>query len=180
MLCRLGEPNVARSTEARTCAQLVVAMRYAGTQLILLDDFMDMGDSATQRPIIYIAEWLIHLICQTETRLVVAGPPSCSDLFAQAPRFARRLGAPIRLVRFSWNDDDSRQEFIAIFKSFQYELAKQCDVSILDSPDMVYLLYCASGGLIGSLFQLLRSGVQNAMLDRRSAVSGDDLAARHS
>jgi energy-coupling factor transporter ATP-binding protein EcfA2 len=169
ILAALRAPNIARSTEDGTSHELVVAMRNAGTRLLLLDDFMNIGNGATRRHMIDIADWLIYITCQTETRLVIAGPPSCSDHVVQNMRFERRLGEPIRLERF-----------IAILKSFQYEIAKQCDVSILLSPEMAYHMYCASGGLMGNLVELLKCGIGNAMHDTKSTISVNDFATDRS
>jgi hypothetical protein len=179
ILCEFGHPFVPRSTEATTCARLIGAMRCAGIHLLLLDDFIHVGNCVTQRSMVQITEWLIHLTSATGSRVVVAGPPSCSDLVDQSPRVASRLGDPIRLERFSWDKPESRQDFIAILRSFQERLARECDVSILDSPDMVHVMYCASGGLIGNLVRLLRSGVQNARMNRRPAVSRNDFVVPH-
>ncbi|MBW4028700.1 MAG: ATP-binding protein [Acidobacteria bacterium] len=88
MLIALGEPSVGRSTMAGS-AHLVRAMRSAGSQLIVLDDCQNLGDSRTERKTRDLCEWLIDLTCHTETRLILAGPPSCSDLIAQNRRFVR-------------------------------------------------------------------------------------------
>jgi GTPase SAR1 family protein len=180
ILWALDERVVARLSESRIHAKLVGAMRHAGTQLLLIDEFQHCGGCANQKLVTEIAEWLIALTSGTGTRLVVSGCPSYSDFFVRNPRFARRFGEPMTMVRFSWNEDASRQDFIGFLKSMQFQLAKRCDVSILDSPGMHYLMYCASGGLIGNLVRLLKHAVHNAMLDSRSAICIDDLAVDHS
>lgn len=108
------------------------------------------------------------------TRLVLAGPPSCSDLIAQNRRFVRRFEAPIILERFSWDDDDQRLEFMAILKSFEYEVGKRVGVSILDSPETAFHVHSASAGLIGNVARLLRCAVANALAESRSTVCLND------
>jgi hypothetical protein len=179
MSTALCESSVGISTMADD-AHLVRAMRRARTQLIMLDDCNNLGDSGTERKTRNLCEWLIDLTGQTETRLVVAGPPSCRDLIAQNMRLATRFSAQIILERFSWDDKDQRREFMSILQSFEVELGKHFGMSFIDSSETSFRIYSDSAGLIGNVVRLLRSAVANALAESRTKVSADDFAAARS
>jgi hypothetical protein len=71
---------------------------------------------------------------------------------------------------------DDREELIAILAAFDSQLRAHFDIPRLDTEDMAYRFYCATGGLIGYLAKILREAEWAANADGRKFIKLEHLA----
>jgi hypothetical protein len=127
----------------------------------------------------HVADWLKILVDDSNVALVVAGLPTCQAVLDQNEQLAGRFLSPIFMPRFEWSNDEHRDEFIGILGSFQESIGEHFDLPALDSLDMGFRCYCATGGLMGYLTKFLRQAVWNAIDSQRKTISLADLAHAH-
>lgn len=126
-----------------------------------------------------MADWLKVLVDESKVALVVSGLPSALAVIKQNEQLEGRFLAPVEMQRFDWRIPAHRSEFAAITGAFEQSLVTQLDVPSFREPEMVFRLYCASGGLIGYLTKLLRQLVWTAAETQRKSLSLGDFDKAH-
>jgi hypothetical protein len=127
----------------------------------------------------HVADWLKILVDDSKVALVVAGLPSCTAVLDQNEQLAGRFLSPVFIPRFNWLHTDHRSEFCAILSAFQESLGEHFDLPELDSENMAFRFYCATGGLIGYLTKTLRQVVWDALDNGRRVIALKDLELAH-
>jgi hypothetical protein len=115
----------------------------------------------------------------SKVALVVAGLPSCGAVISQNEQLAGRFLSPILMPRFDWKIDNHREEFVGILGAFQESIGQFFDLPRLDSADMVFRCYCATGGLMGYITKVLRQAVWDAIDADRKQITLEHLAVAH-
>jgi hypothetical protein len=87
--------------------------------------------------------------------------------------------ASIQLPRFSWTDPTQRGEFISILEEYHNQIAKDFKMPALHSDEMVFRIFLATGGLMGSLSKLLRTSLRDAADRKRTSITLEDLNIAH-
>lgn len=179
MLRSMKDPMAHRGTENDKTGRLQDLMEGAGTRMVMIDEFQHFYDKVSHKVAHHVADWLKILVDNSTVALVVAGLPSCLAVLEQNEQLARRFLSPCVMPRFLWTNDEHRDEFIAILGAFQESLGSQFDLPRLDSGEMAFRFYCATGGLIGYLTKVLRQAVWDALDGNRSSITLKDLAVAH-
>ncbi|QWE22984.1 TniB family NTP-binding protein [Polynucleobacter sp. AP-Jannik-300A-C4] len=175
MLRALGDPQSYSGTENAKTMRLKLLMRSAKTSMVIIDEFQHFYDKGTHKVMHYVADWLKILVDDTKCALVVAGLPTCKAVLDQNEQLAGRFFAPIVLPRFDWGDIDQREEFVGILGAFHKSISSHFDIPPLDSNEMAFRCYCATGGLIGYLSKLLRHAVWEALDTNKKIITIEDL-----
>jgi len=162
MLHQIGDPLFDKGTENSKTIRLKKLIRGAGTKLIILDEFQHFIDQANRKVQHHVADWLKILVDDTCVGLVVAGLPSSINVIQSNEQLARRFMAPIELRRFDWGVSEEQVEFRQLLFSLQESLAP-FDLPELDSEEMSFRMYLASGGLIGFVIKILRAATTLAI-----------------
>jgi hypothetical protein len=164
-----------KGTETNMIHRLIELMKAVGVILMMLDEFQHFYDKKSQRVMHHIADTLKLIIDESKVALVVSGLPSCRVVLEQNEQLARRALSPIIMPRFDWNSADDQDEFFAILGAFQAELSAVFEMPELDSDEMAFRFYCATGGLIGYMSKILRLATWNAIDEDRHVITLDDL-----
>jgi hypothetical protein len=175
MLESLQSPDAYCGTQNQQSSKLRTQMKNVGTQMVIIDEFQHFCDSATNKVMHDVADWLKILIDDTKTTLVIGGLPRCKAVIDQNEQLAGRFLAPIELPRFDWENVQQRQEFVTILDAFREEISKQYKIVPLATDSMAFRFYCATGGLIGYLSNLLRKAERNAISEGKSQIRLEDL-----
>lgn len=179
MLKAIGDPRYAEGTEIAKTARLHRLMKEIGTRVLLIDEFQHFVDKGTNQVMHHVADWLKILVDETKVVLIVSGLPSCRQVIDQNEQLAGRFLAPLLLPRFNWTDDDLRDEFLAILAAFHEALSSHFDMPVLDSEEIGFRMYCATGGLMGHITRLLRQLVWNAIDDGKNKLALADFDRAH-
>ena len=179
MLEALGDPKFDKGTEAAKTRRLIKLLKKVRTRMVVLDEFQHFYDKGSHKVWYAVANWLKSLIDQTKVALLVAGLPSCRAVIEQNEQLRGRFMAPVNMPRFDWQDAASRAEFIAILSAFHEVLSQHFDLPVLDTEEMAFRMYCATGGLIGYLTKVLRHTVWNAVDAGTRSITLEDLAEGH-
>jgi Bacterial TniB protein. len=179
LLHSLGDPRALSGTENGKTIRILKLMHGASTKMLMIDEFQHFYDKGSNKVMHHVADWLKILVDEANIALVVSGIPSCRAVIEQNEQLSGRFMAPIVMPRFDWSKDEERDEFTAILGAFHESLSSCFDLPALDSNDMAFRCYCATGGLIGYLTKFLRQVVWNALDNASRVISIDDLAKAH-
>jgi hypothetical protein len=179
MLQAIGDPTFSVGTENQKTIRLLTLMKNAGTRMVIIDEFQHFQDKGTRSIMFQVADWLKILVEDSKVALVVAGLPSCSAVVSQNEQLLGRFLAPIFMPRFDWKIDNHREEFVGIVGAFQEPIGQFFDFPRLDSADMVFRFYCATGGLMRYVTKVLRQAVWDAIDAGRKQITLEHLAVAH-
>jgi hypothetical protein len=178
MLQAIGDPTFSVGTENTKTIRLRTLMKNAGTRMVMIDEFQHFQDKGSRRIMHHVADWLKILVDDSKVALVVAGLPSCGAVVSQNEQLAGRFLSPILMPRFDWKIDSHREEFVGILGAFQESMCQFFDLR-LDSAEMVFRCYCATGGLMGYVTKVLRQAVWDAIDADRKQITLEHLAVAH-
>lgn len=179
MLEALRAPDPTYGTENERTRRLKTLMRGTQTQMLMIDEFQHFYDKGTKLIMHHVADWLKILVDDLRCALIVAGLPSCRAVIDQNEQLAGRFLAPVHLSRFRWNNNEEREDFKAILRSFYEALCSHFQISELHAEQMAFRFYCATGGLIGFVAKLLRQAVRNAVSESRAYITLEHLDVAH-
>jgi len=179
MLRAMSDPKFAAGTENGKTIRLQTLMGNAGTRMVMIDEFQHFYDKVSNKVMHHVADWLKILVDDSKVALAVAGLPSCRAVLDQNEQLAGRFLSPVIMPRFDWKIDSHREEFIGILGAFQESVGTHFDLPKLDSAEMVFRCYCATGGLIGYMTKFLRQAVWNAIDENRRTISIEQLSLAH-
>lgn len=175
MLLQMGDEKFDKGDETGKTYRLRKLLKECGTRMVIIDEFQHFVDKASERVAYQVADWLKLLIDSTKVALVVAGLPNCIKVLDYNEQLDGRLLPPITLPRFNWTDGDHREEFVGIVSAFDEAMRDYFDFPSLNSGEIAFRLFCASGGLIGYLTKILRLAVWNAIDSGQKRITLDDL-----
>jgi len=151
----MGDKMFYTGTRNVKTARLRKLISSCGTKVIAIDEFQHFKDNVSDKVTYGVAEWLKVLVEKTSVSLVVSGLKSCESILRQDEQLLGRFMAPIIMSRFDWRIEDDRAEFIGILKAFNSEISKYFDICELHNSTISFILYIATGGLIGYLTKIL-------------------------
>lgn len=178
LLYHLGDPAFDKGTEIAKTLRLVILLEQAGTVILALDEFQHFYDKTTRKVQHHVADWLKVLVDDAKLGLIVTGLPRCLSVIEQNEQLAGRFMTPIHLPRFDWTNEDDREEFSGIMMGMGESLSV-FKWPQLDSPEVVFRFYCATGGLIGYLTKLLKQATWNALDADNRSIGLPELSAAH-
>jgi hypothetical protein len=163
ILRALGDPCFDKGEEVRLTSRIQDLLNTTETKAIVLEEFQHFQEKTSLKVWEHVTDWLKVLVDNSRVALVVAGLPTCLDVIYQNEQLAGRFLAPIKLPRFDWTINQSRDEFLGITAAFGDALSLHFDLPDLGQEEMGFRLYCASGGVIGYLTKLLKQAVWDAI-----------------
>jgi len=173
LLSELGVRPGTRLPEYKLSALVMNQLRHAHTRAVVVDQFQRSFDHRPKGP--WLAEWLIDLVENSGTRLIVAMPTECYGPDTMSDRLIRRFVTPARLPTFDWSSHEHRDQFIHIVEELL-----PAGVGGVESRDSLALeLHRLSGGVIGDLVAIVANAVQIAADDSRIRVEMRDLSESH-
>ncbi len=179
LLESIGDPKCCTGTENIKTSRLKKLMKDCGTQMVMIDEFQHFWDKGSRKVMHHVADWLKILVDDTNVALVVGGLHSCQAVLEQNEQLMGRFSAPIKMQRFEWLNNDLRTDFIAILGAYNESMQEHYDLPCLTNESMAFRFYCATGGLFGYLVKLLQCAVWNAIDQKTSVITLEDLAVAH-
>ena len=179
LLQALKDPKFHIGTENNKTMRLFMLMQRTGTRMIMIDEFQHFYDKGLRAVMHHVADWLKIFVDDSKISLVVGGLPSCQAVLDQNEQLAGRFLSRVEMPRFDWNNLEHRAEFMDILEAFQESIGKYFDLPNLDSDEMAFRCYCATGGLMGYLTKFLRQLVWDAIDEDRKIISLDNFEAAH-
>lgn len=175
ILRALGDPLPDKGTENNMVHRVINLIKSTGIRLLVLEEFQQFYDNQSHRVMHHVCDTLKIILDESKIVFVVSGLETSRIVLEQNEQLARRFLAPIKLPRFDWKSEDDRDEFTAILEAFHQQLSSKFDLPTLDSDEMAFRFYCASGGLIGYVSKLLRLASWNVIDEGRSTITLEDL-----
>lgn len=170
-LLALGDPRFnQRESEIEKTNRLLKQLDACGTRMVMIDEFQHFYDKGTHKIMHHVSDWLKILSDESRLAMVVSGLPTCLAVLQQNEQLAGRCMAKLTMPRFAWEDDSQRDQFIGVLEAFQRGL-HMFDMPRLDTEEMAFRFYIATGGLMGYLAKVLRQATWNA-IDAESPVIG--------
>lgn len=179
LLAAMGAVDADQGTELQRTYRLKRLIIEAKTRIIVLDEFQHIFDRGRHKVMHTVADWIKLLMDGTQATVVICGLPTALTVINSNEQLARRFMAPIQLPRFCWSNQDQRNEFLDILGSFSDELTQVFDMPQLDTDEMAFRLYLASGGLLGYLSKLLRQLLRHASTNRKVVLTLADFDNAH-
>ena len=179
MLEALEDPKFNSGTQNQKTSRLRKLIRTTGVVMVMIDEFQHFYDKGQHKVIHHVADWLKILVDDSKVTLVVAGLPNCRAVLAQNEQLSGRFLSPMYMPRFDWKKEVHREEFKAILGAFHEALSSHFDLPQLDSDDLTFRCYCATGGLIGYLTKFLRQVVWDAIDGQSRVLTLEDLDRAH-
>lgn len=118
LLEELGDPQWDKGTETVKTMRLEKLIERVGTKVLFMDEFQHFHDRNLNKVSQEVADWLKSLVDETKICLVVVGLPNCQAVIDQSEQLSGRFLHPIKLPRFDWADEKSREEFAGILGAF--------------------------------------------------------------
>lgn len=167
LLREIGDPLWAkRGSENEKTERLYTLLKQTKTHTAVFDEFQHFYDKVSHKVQHYLSDWLKIFVDRSGLTLIVAGLPDCMAVINQNEQLRGRFLAPIRMPRFDWQKCEERDEFSACLESFQKGLSR-FDFPKLDSEEMAFRCYCATGGLIGYVAKILHQACLNAQMENQ-------------
>jgi hypothetical protein len=179
MLHALHEPLFDKGTENAKTLRLRRLLRECRTTMVVIDEFQHFYDKGSHKVMHHVADWLKILVDDAKVALVVAGLPTCQAVIEQNEQLRGRFLAPVYMPRFNWMNGKDREEFIDILGAFNQSLGHHFDLPDLDTPEMAFRIYAATGGLMGYLTKFLRQLVWNVLDDQQTTIELSDMVRAH-
>lgn len=179
LLKGLSDPRSDAGTEHSKTIRVHALLKSTGVRMLVIDEFQHFCDRGTHKVMHHVADWLKVLVDEANVALVVEGLPTCLSVLRQNEQLAGRFLAPVQMPRFDWQDDESREEFLAIVAAFEESLRQYFDIPKLTSDEMGFRMFVGTGGLIGYMTKFLTHMVRNALDTNKRSISLDDLALAH-
>lgn len=179
LLKRLKDPKPEAGTEHSKTTRVHTLLQNTGVRMLVIDEFQHFCDRGTLRVMHHVADWLKVLVDEANVALVVVGLPTCLSVLHQNEQLAGRFLAPVQMPRFDWQNEELREEFLAIVGAFEESMGQYFDIPELTSDEMGFRMFVGTGGLIGYMTKFLRQAVWNALDQKKKSISLEDLSLAH-
>lgn len=175
LLHKIGDPLFDRGTEQSQTIRLKKLLVQAKTKIVMLDEFQHFYDQATKKVQHHAADWLKIVVDDVRIALVVAGLPTSVDVIKSNAQLHKRFIAPAILKRFDWRLQPERDEFLDILFALKKELY-QFELPDIESEEVGFRIYCASGGLLGYVIKIFKFAISNVVDKEKTTITLNDLA----
>ena len=170
LLHELGDPLFEKGTEIVKTKRLLKLLAAAETRLLMLDEFQHFVDRTSQKVQHQVADWLKILVDDAQVGLIVAGLPYCTHVIETNTQLKRRFQRSAIMPRFDWSNSEHQVEFCSILGTMQSQLIP-FEFPDLSSIDMAFRIYCATGGIIGRVANLLTETITNAIYEDKIKIT---------
>lgn len=176
MLAAYLDPSPEKGTEQDKTRRLLALIRGCQTKMIIIDEIQHFVDKSEKYRIIHhLTDWLKTLLNKSNIIVVIAGLPYAEALLSQNEQLRGRFLRTMYLPRFEWKDDILRSEFLGLLDGFAELLRLKFTLPEIESEEMAYRFYLATGGLTGYVFNILRQAAWNVIDESRTNIMIEDI-----
>jgi hypothetical protein len=179
ILTELGDPQADKGTVAGLESRTWKLVKDCGVKMLFIEEFHQVFNPTRGEYMYSFGEFLKNLAEKGGAFLIPVGLPHAEYAIKCNEQLRARMRAPIRLPRFDWNDEDSREEFIAILQAMHESIGRYFKLPQIESERIAFLFYCATGGIIGYIAKILDRSVRTAVRRNSFKITMEDLAVAH-
>ena len=179
ILTELGDPQADKGTQAGLEFRSMKLAKECGVKMFFLEEFHQVFNPTRDNYMYNFGEFVKNFAEESGAFFVPVGLPHAEYAIRCNEQLCARMRAPIRLPRFDWNDEDAREEFIAILQAMHEIIARYFKLPQIESERIAFLFYCATGGIIGYIAKILERAVRTAVGKNSFKITMEDLAAAH-
>jgi Bacterial TniB protein. len=162
LLESLGDPAMDRGTLITRTLRVKWLLKECGVELIIWDEFQHVIDRESLKVLQTSADWLKVLIERAKIPIILCGMPSSHVILDANPQLRRRFSMRVNLEPFSWATAEAGHEFRQLLGLVESGLPLQKPSHLAD-PDIAFRLFCATGGFISSVMEVVRRGTALAI-----------------
>ena len=180
-ICRILKVATTReNTTSLLTRKAIDGLKNAGTCMFITDETNIVLESATQKEITHIRNFIKQLIDEAGIPIVFFGlPADCKEFFNSDPQTVSRLVKSVSLREFAPpTANDSRMHKTAM-KYLEY-LADDCGITLNDEMkplEFSQRLYLASKGMMRDINQIMTESAKFAMRKGKTALGQSDFKA---
>jgi hypothetical protein len=175
MLAKLGDPAYQRGDEVEKMLRICSLIQHTQTKVLVVEEFQHLVDHKTPAVAFKCTDALKRLSDEAKLSMLISGLPYGLSAINSNEQVRRRFQAPVWLERFDWTNDIARNQFMDVLAIWQQAL-HMFEFPALDSDDMAFRFYCATGGIFGYIHKILRQVVSNAASGDQRTVTLEMLA----
>lgn len=180
ILKALGDPTYSKGRQGDLEDRARDLAKQCGVRMMFIEEFHQVFNPARDSHMYSFGEFLKNFSEHSGALLVPVGLPHGEYALKVNEQLRARMKAPIRLPRFDWTDEDSREEFIAILAAMHESIVRHFKIPKIESERIAFMFYCASGGIIGYVAKILEQAVRTAVTKKTFDIKLENLAAAHS
>lgn len=179
ILTELGDPQADKGTQAGLESRTWKLVKDCGVKMLFIEEFHQVFNPTRDNYMYNFGEFMKNLAEKGGAFLIPVGLPHAEYAVKCNEQLRARMRAPIRLPRFDWNDDDAREEFIAILQAMHESIGRYFKLPQIETERIAFLFYCATGGIIGYIAKILDRSVRTAVRKNSFQITMEDLAMAH-
>jgi hypothetical protein len=179
ILRALGDPLHNKGDQGTLEARARELAKACGVRMTFIEEFHQVFNPGRDNYMYNFGEFLKNYSEESGSILVPIGLPHGQYAIKRNEQLAGRMKAPIRLPRFDWSKEDSREEFIAILSAMHVSIGRYFKIAKIESDGIAFMFYCATGGMIGYMAKILDQAVRSAVTKKVFSITLEDLARAH-
>jgi Bacterial TniB protein len=180
ILKTLGDPQHGKGTQGTLEDRARDLAKRCGVRMMFIEEFHQVFNPGRDNYMYNFGEFLKNFSEHSGALLVPVGLPHGEYAIKKNEQLTGRMTAPIRLPRFNWGDEDSREEFIAILAAMHESIGRYFKIPEIESERIAFMFYCATGGMIGYIAKILDKVVRTAVSKKTFSIKIENLATAHS
>jgi len=155
-------------------------MKEQNVRMLIFDEFQNLIDRDSEKLSDKAANWLKELINDEDYKvsIVIVGLERTKKLF-ENDQLRSRFWNPVRMREFNWNDEKQRLDLKRFLQTVGKKIKIQEGLSI-SSNEMVYRFYCASGGLVRYIMNIIAVAQELAAKKDVAVIEMKDFAKAYS
>ena len=176
----LGDPIYSKGTHVQLTERISVLMKEQNVRMLIFDEFQNLIDRDSEKLSDKAANWLKELINDEDYKvsIVIVGLERTKKLF-ENDQLRSRFWNPVRMREFNWNDEKQRLDLKRFLQTVGKKIKIQEGLSI-SSNEMVYRFYCASGGLVRYIMNIIAVAQELAAKKDVAVIEMKDFAKAYS
>jgi hypothetical protein len=179
ILKTLGDPQHSKGTQGVLEVRAGDLSKSCGVRMVFIEEFHQVFNPGRDNYMYNFGEFLKNFSERSGALLVPVGLPHGEYAIKKNEQLTGRMKAPVRLPRFDWNDEDSREEFVAILDAMHESIGRYLKIPNIQTERIAFMFYCATGGMIGYIAKILEQAVRTAVT-KKAGINIEDLARAHS
>lgn len=156
----LGDPTWSSTRNPTTrVVRIAEVADQVGLRILAIDDLQHLVDSRGQKVQHMTADFLKEVGFYIGVPMIFCGLERMMRIFEVNEQLAGRTNATIVFRRLDWNRKNDRALFTKMVELVVGEIKSHMGSVVEVTPAFVFRMYCATGGIPGYLFRVLRVAV---------------------
>ena len=162
LLVSFGDPAADKGTMPNMTRRVINYLNKLKVSLVILDEFQHLIETKSERVLYATADWLKSVTNEVECSFLLVGLPSLADVIEANPQLKRRVISRFEVNEFALNSKDDLRRIQTILGLFSEKLPFE-NATVIASEAFVRAIHSASGGMIGSMVNILKLASLNAL-----------------